>query len=156
MITTFLSTLIGKFAIATMAIAAAGGGLAATDNLPDPAQQWVSDVVSGIGIDIPAPGDVDLPDQTDGVEVPDAPELPEDAAETADKVVGTVFEGDPSGGSDFGTDVADIASDGKAGNADVADDTQDAGSQADDGADNADVADDYTDGAGDQADDSRP
>ncbi len=145
MFSTLLSTLLGKLAIGTVALAATTSGLAATDNLPDPAQQWVSDVVSHIGIDIPAPSD--LPDQVDGVEPPEAPELPEDAADIADGVIGTVFEGDSTEGRQFGEDVADTASDGSA---DVADEyTGDAGSQADLGAENAD---EYTGDAGSQAD----
>ncbi len=143
MISTFLSTLLGKLAVGTVALAATTGGLAATGNLPDPAQQWVADAISHIGVDIPAPSDVELPEQTDGVEMPEAPELPEEASDTADAVTGTVFEGDPTDGQEFGEDVADSASDG-ADNADVADDhSGDAGSQADDGADNGDVANDY-------------
>ncbi len=148
MISTFVSTLLGKLAVATVAVAATTGGLAATDSLPDPAQQWVSDVVENIGIDIPSPLDVELPEQADGVETP---ELPEEASDTADAVVDTVFEGDPTDdGAGFGEDVSDTASDGAA---DVADDyTEGAGDQADDG----DVADDYTEGAGEEGGGYRP
>ncbi|MDK1018180.1 MAG: hypothetical protein QGD89_02080 [Actinomycetota bacterium] len=151
MISTFLSTLLGKFAVATMAIAATGGGLAATDNLPEPVQQWVSDLGANIGIGIPAPGDVEMPD------APVLPEdLPEDASKTAKDVVGTVFgttgdENPTTDGQDFGDKVAGVASDGAA---DVSD-TGDAGSQEDDYTDGAgSQADDYTDGAGSQADSS--
>jgi hypothetical protein len=141
MIGAFLSTLLGKLAIATMAIAVAGGGLATSDNLPDPAQEWVSEAVSHIGIDIPAPSDADLPspdDETETPESPEAPELPEDSSDTADAVTDTVFEGDPADGKDFGASVADTASDGKARNGGVANENaEDPGSQADDRTDNA-------------------
>ncbi|MFV1980985.1 MAG: hypothetical protein ACC655_07525, partial [Rhodothermia bacterium] len=154
MISTFVSTLLGKVAIGTAVLAATTGGLAAADTLPDPAQEWVSEVVSYVGIDIPAPSNAYLPSQTDEAETsesPESPELPENASDSADTVIDTVFEGDPADGKDFGTSVADTASDGSG---DVADDyTDGAGDQADDGIDNADGADDYTDGAGDQADD---
>jgi hypothetical protein len=141
MVGAFLSTLLGKVAIATMAIAVAGGGLATSDNLPDPAQEWVSEAVSHIGIDIPAPSDSDLPsphDEAETPESPEAPELPEDASDTADAVTHTVFEGDPADGKEFGASVADTASDGKAGNGGNANENAgDPGSQSDDHSGNA-------------------
>ena len=158
MISTFLSTLLGKFAVATMAIAATGGGLAATDNLPEPVQQWVSDLGANIGIGIPAPGDVEMPD------APVLPEdLPEDASKTAGNVIGKVFGGDPTE-EDFGDEVAGVASDGAADVSDTGDAgsqeddyTGDAGSQADDyTGDAGSQADSSTDGAGSQADGDRP
>ena len=151
MISAFLSTLLGKLAIATVALAATTGGLAATDNLPDAAQQWVSDAVSNVGINVPAPNDGNLPD---------APELPDEASDKADAVVETVFDGDPADGREFGGNIADTASDGASGRADNASDG--AGNQAENGADNAsdgagnqaeNGADNATDGAGDR---SRP
>jgi hypothetical protein len=160
MIGAFLSTLLGKLAIATMAIAVAGGGLATSDNLPDPAQEWVSEAVSHIGIDIPAPSDADLPspdDETETPESPEAPELPEDSSDTADAVTDTVFEGDPADGKDFGASVADTASDGKARNGGVANENaEDPGSQADGKANNGGVADENTKDPGSGGDSYRP
>jgi|FLYL01.1.fsa_nt_gi hypothetical protein len=113
MLTTFLSSLFGKLAIAATAVAATTGGLAATGNLPDPAQQWASDALARVGIEIPAP-------------------------DRADPVLDAVFEGEttPADGRDYGEDVAEVASEGestsgleraadRSGNRDVADDYAD-------------------------------
>jgi hypothetical protein len=149
MISAFLSTLLGKLTVAGVALAASTSGLAATGNLPDPAQAWASEALSNIGIEIPDPNDVELADQAhqaDGVEVSEveAPVLPEDAADTAKDVTNAVFEGDPSDGREYGESVADAAkgdnavfegdpSDGREYGESVADEhTEDAGSRADD------------------------
>ncbi len=51
---------------ATAAVAATGSGLAVTGNLPDPAQQVVSDVGARIGLDLPAPEHDTPGDREDG------------------------------------------------------------------------------------------
>jgi hypothetical protein len=123
MISTFLSTLFGKIAVGTVAVAVAATGAAATGNLPDVAQQRVSDALSGIGIEIPAPeespdgGDVELMgdvEESDGSMEATAPVLPEEASDKAKAVTDTVFEGDPTTGRDFGEAVSGTASDGAA------------------------------------------
>jgi hypothetical protein len=112
MIQTFLSTLLGKLVVGTAALAVATTGMAATGTLPDPAQQWASDAVSGVGIEIPAPGDADTAGEHESIEMPEAPVLPDDASDTADAVTDTVFGGDPGTGAEFGASVAATASAG--------------------------------------------
>lgn len=121
MISTFLSTLFGKIAAGTVAVAVAATGAAATGSLPDVAQQRVSEALSGIGIEIPAPdetpdgGDVELTnDVGDGSIETTPPVLPEEASEKAKAVIDTVFEGDPTTGRDFGEAVSGTASGGAA------------------------------------------
>ena len=154
MITTFLSTLLGKLTVAGVALAASTGGLAATGNLPDPAQVWASEALSNVGIKIPDSDEIELADETDAVEVPEveAPVLPEEAADTAKEVTDAVFEGDPSDGREYGESVADAA---KAENADHADGRPADAGRADD-ADNADIADGRPAEAGSQAGNIRP
>jgi len=79
------STLIGKILAGSVAFAAAGGSLAATGNLPAPAQTAVANTVQVVGIHIPDPADdpiadsVDTPpadetaDSSDGSKVADLP-----------------------------------------------------------------------------------
>ncbi|MHB1323310.1 MAG: hypothetical protein ACYCXZ_03075 [Coriobacteriia bacterium] len=108
MLHTFLSTLIGKLVLGTAAVAvAASTSAAATGNLPDPAQQAVSDALGRAGIEVPAPSDEDV------TETPDertAPVLPDEASDTAKAVTGAVFDGDPKDGRSFGQSVAGAAS----------------------------------------------
>jgi hypothetical protein len=54
-LTTLMSSIVAKVAFATVAVASTTGGLAATGNLPDAAQQVLSDVASRVGIHIPEP-----------------------------------------------------------------------------------------------------
>lgn len=135
MVSTFLSTLFGKLALGAAGVALATGGLAATGNLPDAAQQLASDAVSTVGIEIPSPEDSELdrpvlPPQasevasaavnatlTAGPQASDAPTLPAQASDKAKAVIGKVFEGDRTGGGEFGAGVAETASGGKAGSA---------------------------------------
>jgi len=134
MISTFLSSLAGKLAIASVAVAASAGGLTATGNLPGPMQDFAHDALSNVGI-----------------EVPSGTELPDEASDTANSVLGVIDDGDLARGEDFGKAVAEEAT---GDNADIEGLTDDAGSEADDAEDNSSVADDYTDGAGSQADDA--
>jgi hypothetical protein len=83
MIATFLSTLLGKLAVAGVALAATTGGLAVTGSLPDPAQEWASGALSNLGIEIPAASDVDLSEVED-VDVPELHASDEDVIGTAD------------------------------------------------------------------------
>ncbi|MEX2323630.1 MAG: hypothetical protein WEA29_07675 [Acidimicrobiia bacterium] len=96
MLTTILSSIVGKIAIAGVALATTTGGLAAADVLPAPAQQAVSNAAARIGISLPAPDDT--PESDEGV-APDlaevAPDLPEDASDNAKSVTEIVFGGDP-------------------------------------------------------------
>lgn len=110
MIDTFLSTLLGKLVLGSAAVAVAASGAAAAGVLPDPAQQAASDALSNVGIEIPAPEDLE---EVGGERV--SPDLPEDASDTAKAVTGAVFEGDPADGRDFGDAVAGTASGGAAG-----------------------------------------
>lgn len=141
MLSTFLSSLFGKLAIGAVALATTAGGLAATGNLPDSVQDWGSEQLNQIGIEIPHSEDV------------------EDAEREDAGVLDVIENGDPEDGDEFGTDVADTASDEKSSdgfdtaedqdeNADVADEYTDEADtetpdEADDGGDNADVADDH-------------
>ncbi len=158
MITTFLSTVFGKLAIAAAAFAVAGGGLAVSDNLPDPAQEWVSNVAEEIGIDIPAPSDIELPAQVIDRQ---APELPDEASDVADAVVGTIFDGDPLEGSEYGQDIADAAKDaaGVTDNTGVADEytggVDDPAGIPDEYTEPGSIADEYIGGA-DQGEGARP
>lgn len=93
MLSTFLSSLAGKLLVGSVALAATGGGLAASGNLPDPLQAAAQDALAQINIEIPGP-DVEADD-------------------TAEGVLGVVEEGDPQGGVDFGKAVGDEASDGE-------------------------------------------
>lgn len=126
MLSTFLSSLAGKLAIGSVALATTTGGLAATGNLPDPLQDWASHQLAEINIEIPDSADTDVDVTT---------------ADTADDVLGVV-DGTPPEDRDqeFGENVADTASDGE---------STDGLTRAEDGADNAgeydDVADQYTD-----------
>ncbi|MEX1043253.1 MAG: hypothetical protein WD532_10860 [Acidimicrobiia bacterium] len=123
MISTFLSSLLGKMAIGAVALASTTGGLAATGNLPDPVQEWSANQLAEIGIEIPNP-------ETDD--------------ETSADVLDAVNGGSAEDGDEFGKNVADVASDEK---------STEGLERADDGADNADardeaseVADQFTDG----------
>lgn len=117
-LSTLGSSIIGKIAVAGVALATTTGGLAAADALPDPAQQIVSDVAARIGISLPAP-DEQTPEATDDDAEggpSDAPDLPEQASDTAKRVIEIVFGGDPQAeGSEFGRRVAETASDGRSG-----------------------------------------
>lgn len=124
MISAFLSTLFGKIAVGTVAVAVAATGAAATGNLPDPAQQAVSDALSNVGIEVPAPDDavgstdMEIPDTSEGPEATSevtAPVLPEEASDTSEAVTDTVFSGDPATGRELGEAVSDIATDGAVG-----------------------------------------
>lgn len=119
---TFLSTLFGKLVLATTAVAvASAGGLAASGNLPSAAQRWASDTAATVGVTIPRPK---TPDEsaanagaarTEGSTRPAGPSLPDSASDKANAVTGTVFDGDPKMGAEFGASVAATASAGKAG-----------------------------------------
>lgn len=113
-LSTFISTLLGKFLVGSVALAATTGGLAATGNLPDPAQAWFAQNLSHVGIEIPNP---DTDDRSGAV---------------LDVIEGT----DPADrDQEFGEEVADTASDG------VSSEYRD---EADDLADNeGQVAEDY-------------
>jgi hypothetical protein len=139
MISTFLSTLFGKLAIGAVGVALATGGMGATGNLPDPMQQGAADVLSTIGIEIPAPATEgpELPNQASEragaaleAELSDeaspaakaeqakerqAPQLPDDASDKAKAVTTKVFEGDPAEGRAFGAGVAATAAEGASG-----------------------------------------
>ncbi|MFQ5521963.1 MAG: hypothetical protein ACE5F5_00085 [Acidimicrobiia bacterium] len=94
MLSTILSSFLGKLLIGSVALATTAGGFAATGNLPDPAQAWAAQAFDFIGVEIPGP---------------------DDAADDVAKAVTDVIENsDPTTGEDFGSDVADTASDGKA------------------------------------------
>ncbi|GMQ86096.1 MAG: hypothetical protein BMS9Abin07_1668 [Acidimicrobiia bacterium] len=70
------TSLIAKILVGSMALAATGGTLAATGNLPDPVQTVVADTVDNIGINIPHPDDsVAQVDSDEAVEVDVAPEI---------------------------------------------------------------------------------
>lgn len=113
---TILSSIAGKIAIAGVALATTTGGLAATDSLPAPAQQVVSDVAARLGITLPAPDHDDLATTAGHAENEDervAQELPAGASDTARRVIEMVFGGDPQAeGAEFGRRVADNASNG--------------------------------------------
>ncbi|MHB9004503.1 MAG: hypothetical protein ACYC6C_10655 [Coriobacteriia bacterium] len=120
MISTFLSTLFGKIALATVATAvAATGAAAATGNLPDPAQQAVSNAFAKAGITVPATertrvgeeqgqGELERSRETSG------PVLADEASDKAKAVTDSVFGNDPAGGREFGEAVSGPASDGAA------------------------------------------
>jgi hypothetical protein len=57
MLSTIFGTLAGKLAVATVAAAAATGGLAATGSLPAPAQDAVAAAVSHVGVHFPSSSD---------------------------------------------------------------------------------------------------
>lgn len=128
MLTTFLSSLIGKLAIGTVALATTTGGLAATGNLPDPAQDWAADRLGAVGIEVPV-----------GDEVETEVEAEDDrSSDVLDVIEGT----DPEDrDQEFGEDVADTASEGA---------STEGRTRAEDGADNAgendDIAESFTDG----------
>jgi len=123
MISTFLSTLLGKIVAGGLAVAVAATGAAATGTLPDAAQQRAADAFGGIGIEVPAPDRAPEEGIGDGTDYQDdgtvagsrettPPVLPEEASDTAKAVIGTVFGGDPAEGRDFGQAVARTASGG--------------------------------------------
>lgn len=128
---TVASSLVAKIAFAGVAFAATTGGLAASGNLPDPAQQVLSDVAARIGITLPAAGGhtEDLTEPTDLEEldlndtellhndpVREAPELPDEASDTAREVLEVVFDsGLWDEIAEFGMRVSEIASQGRAG-----------------------------------------
>lgn len=93
MLTTFISSLLGKLVIGSVALAATTGGLAATGNLPDPVQEWAAERLDTVGIEIPGPND--------------------HADDTAKNVLDVIDNGDPYDGDQFGKDVADTASKSK-------------------------------------------
>ncbi len=110
MLQTFLSTLLGKLMLGTAAVAvAATTGAAATGNLPDPAQQAVSDALGKAGIEVPAPSETPAPGVTETPDVRTAPVLPDEASDKAKAVTGAVFDGDPKDGRSFGQSVAGAA-----------------------------------------------
>ncbi|PKQ29824.1 MAG: hypothetical protein CVT60_03260 [Actinobacteria bacterium HGW-Actinobacteria-10] len=116
MISTFLSTLFGKIALATVATAvAATGAAAATGNLPDPAQQAVSEAFAKAGISVPAPEESDSlseENQLEGSREASAPVLADEASDKAKGVTDSVFSNDPAAGREFGDGVSGTASDG--------------------------------------------
>lgn len=124
MLTTFLSSLIGKLAIGTVALATTTGGLAATGSLPDTAQDWASEQLGAIGIEVPVGDEVEVQEGR--------------SSDVLDVIDGT----DPEDrGQEFGEDVADTASDGASTEGRTR--AEDAADNADE---NADIADDFTDG----------
>jgi hypothetical protein len=126
-LTALMSSLAAKIAFAAVAVAATTGGLAATGNLPDPAQQLVSEVVGRIGIHIPTPA-TPLPvlDPTEDAEPSDIDgsetdhTLPDHASERAKWVIDAVFDEDDEAtpGPDLGKRVSEIASAGRSGTGD--------------------------------------
>lgn len=130
MLTTFLSSLIGKLAIGTVALATTTGGLAATGSLPDPAQDWAAERLGAVGIEVPvgdeAETEVEAEDEDDR------------STDVLDVIEGT----DPEDrDQEFGEDVADTASEGA---------STEGRTRAEDGADNAgendDIAENFTNG----------
>lgn len=117
MLSTFLSSLLGKLAIGAVALASTAGGLAATGNLPDPVQEWTAERLGAVGIEIPGPDEA--------------------ADDTAKDVIDVIEGGDPYEGEGFGQDVADTASDGKSSKG--LDSAEDRADNAADEADNAEV-----------------
>ncbi len=116
MIGTFISTLLGKVAVGIAATSVATSGLAVTGNLPEPAQQWASDTMSEVGIELPAPGERAREEGIEeGIDERQQPELPEETADTARDVTDEVFEGDPLDGAEYGEGVADTATEGTEG-----------------------------------------
>lgn len=129
MLSTFLSSLFGKLAIGAVALASTTGGLAATGNLPDPVQEWTAERLGAVGIAIPGPD--------------------EEVDATAVDVLKVIEEGNPEDGEEFGSEVANTASDEKSSDGrviadDQAENADDQAENADDQTKNADVADDYT------------
>lgn len=110
LLASLLSTLAVKIALASVALATATVGLAATGSLPDPAQQVVSDVASRVGITLPAPASDPAGTGGDGA----GPELPDESSQTARSVIDVIF-GDSDRDADFGKRVAETASDGRSG-----------------------------------------
>lgn len=114
MISTFLSTLFGKIAAGTVAVAVAAT-MTATGNLPGPAQQRVSDALSTIGVEVPAPNHasdgagVDAADKPAVSHEPTGPVLPAQASDTAKAVTATVFGNDALTGRAFGKAVSAAA-----------------------------------------------
>lgn len=113
-ISTFLSTLFGKIAVGTIAVAVAAT-MTATGNLPGPAQQGVSDALSRIGVEVPAPNHasdgagVDAADKPAVSHEPTGPVLPAQASDTAKAVTATVFGNDALTGRAFGKAVSAAA-----------------------------------------------
>lgn len=102
MLSTFLSSLAGKLAIGSVALATTTGGLAATGNLPDPVQDWTADRLGAIGIEIPS-SEVEIETEVDA----------EIDNETASDVLDVIDSTDPADrDEEFGGEVADTASDG--------------------------------------------
>lgn len=116
MISSFLSSLFGKIAAATAAIAVAAT-VTATGNLPAPAQQGVSEALSKVGIHVPAGRIADVAEEATEVDAtassePTAPVLPEQASDTAKAVTAVVF-GSVLEGRAFGEAVSAAARSGK-------------------------------------------
>jgi hypothetical protein len=83
MLSTIFSTLAAKIAAVTVAAAAATGGLAATGNLPAPAQDAVATAMSHLGVHFPSAEEAGTDDAGTGEAATDANEHGKTVSETA-------------------------------------------------------------------------
>jgi hypothetical protein len=105
-LTSLFASLIGKIALASVALAATTGGLAATGSLPDAAQDALARAGDKVGIDLPL-GD-DRATHDDGAGVPD--ELPEATeGSSAPSVLDIIRSWGDDKGCEFGHAVATAA-----------------------------------------------
>jgi len=105
-LTSLFASLIGKIALASVALAATTGGLAATGSLPDPAQEALARAADKVGIDLPV-GD-DRATHDDDAGVPD--ELPEATeGSSAPSVLDIIRSWGDDKGCEFGHAIATAA-----------------------------------------------
>lgn len=168
------STVAGKAAAAAAGLTIAGGAVAgASGNLPDGLQEQLAEIAPAFSGELPddaeVPDDAGPPDEVGAADEADAAD--DDGSETARRVHDVlngdqdVWPGDEGFGAavsenartnpDFGSEVADAASNGRSGGPDDAASTQsgdDAQDNASEGLDKADEASDEGDDASDAAD----
>ena len=105
-LTSLFASLIGKIALASVALAATTGGLAATGSLPDPAQEALARAGEKVGFDLPVGGDR----ATDGDDAGVPDDLPEGAGDSsAPSVLDVIRSWDDEKGCEFGHAVATAA-----------------------------------------------
>jgi len=105
-LTSLFASLIGKIALASVALAATTGGLAATGSLPDPAQEALARAGEKVGFDLPVGGDR----ATDGDDAGVPDDLPEGAGDSsAPSVLDVIRSWDDDKGCEFGHAVATAA-----------------------------------------------
>ena len=155
-LSTFLSTLVGKILAGGVALATVTGGVAATGALPDAVQDPIAGVYAMVGFDFPSSDDdVDNADIEDSDDAEDADIEDSDDAEDADIEDSDDAEIEDADDADSDDDAIDDSDDADADDADDDSDDEDSDDAEIEDADDADSDDDAIDDSDDEdADDA--